>query len=296
MKILLIVAIIVLLIILFKSKCLHCDSVLMINGPNGCGKSSTGLQIVKNKIFLKKCKYYLRKYFLDYVLHPIKLLRNPKKRIEEILSREKPIIYSNVPLYKLNYIPIELDIIKRQNYRFIYDSIIYLNEASLIANSMSYKVDEINEGLTLFVKLIRHELRGSGLCLLVDTQSPNDLHYAFDRCINQALWIEKSLNLPFVRIVWMREVAVNRKDTQNVYLDDVKEDSSLRWFLVWKSIFKNYDTHCYSILTDVLPPLKNYTYNKKKPFKKKRFFIPSWIRFKEIDTNNEKFKNGDLDI
>lgn len=284
--VLIILLILVCLIVFVKTKILRVDSILEINGPVGSGKSSTGLQITKNKMFLKRCKYYSHKYFLDYVCHPIKFFINPQKRIKEINEREYPLLYSNVPLYKIKYVPVELDIFKRQNYRFAYDSILYVNEASLIANSMSYKDEEINQGLTLFVKLIRHEMRGSGLCMVLDTQSPDDLHYSADRSINQALWIEKSLSLPFVRLVWVREIAVNRKNTTNVYVDDVKEDSSLRLIFVWKSIFKNYDTHCYSILTDDLPVLKTYKYNKKKPQKKKRFYIPSWINYKELDDNN----------
>lgn len=291
MWLIIICVVILLLIIFIKSKVLATDSILLINGPVGSGKSSTSLQIVKNKMFFKRIKYYTRKYFLDYVLHPIKFLKNPKERIKEIKSREKPYIYSNVPLYKMEYIPIEIDILKRQNYRFNYDSILYLNEASLIANSMSYKDDEINQGLTLFVKLIRHEMRGSGLCMVLDTQSPNDLHYSADRSINQGLFIEKSIGwLPFVRLIWVREMAINRPDVKNVYVDDVKEDSSLRFILVWKSIFKNFDSHCYSILTDNLPPLRSIKKKQKKTFTKKRFFIPTWLKFKEIDNNNELFK------
>lgn len=280
-------------IMFVKWKNIKTDSILLVNGPVGSGKSSTSLYICKVKYKIKVALYYLKNYFLMWL--PLLIVIKKRKYLNKCLLKfkykEKPLLYSNIPLYGLKYVLLNnTDILKRRNWRFAYNSILYLNEASLIANSMSYKIEEINEGLNLFVKLIRHEMRGSGLCMIIDTQSPNDLHYSADRSINQALWIEKSQNIPFFRLLWLREIAINRKDVSNVYLDDVKEDNSLRFYIVPKSIFKNYDSHAYSVLTDYLPPLKNTTYTKSKPFIKKRFHIATWLRYKEIEENNEIVK------
>lgn len=120
----------------------------------------------------------------------------------------------------------------------------FQSEVSLIATSQDYKDIQLSQDLTLQLKLIRHQLHGTyrGLFgktypnLICETQSRNDSHYSYDRCITQTLFIIKSLNIPFFRIVWCRELLLI-DSVENEFEDDFKEDKSVRWFLIPKSVF-----------------------------------------------------------
>ena len=268
-----ILILIVILFVLFKVRKMPLDSLVMINGSVGAGKTSTAVNLA-----IKSHKKNLRKYYIK------KWLSFGRK-----VESEKPCLYSNIPLFGVEYCPLTNDLILRKK-RFAYKSIVLISESSLIANSMSFKDKKVNDRLTMFIKLIRHELHGTYARvpnMIVETQSINDNHFAFDRCIVQSLFIVKSIRfLPFVRLVKAREI-LNVQNVQNVVSNSVKDDSSFKWYIVPKKVFKMYDSFAYSMLTDNLSVDCDLTkYNKKV---KTLFEIATFLDNEELRENNEKF-------
>ena len=276
------------------AKKLKFDTLVMINGGVGTGKSSTTIwQGVKthkrtHAIWWRRTHIY-------------------SKIFKKMANEEEPLLYCNIPIYKnykkniiyKYYRPLTTEHILRIK-RFNYKSTIIIDESSLVANSMTAvysksnpNAQTINEQLTLFIKLIRHELHGSyknflfknNANVFINTQSKNDNHYAFDRAINQVLYITKSLNIPFFRIVWVRDLLLI-DSVENNFNDDIKEENSTRWYLIPKKVFNMYDSYAFSMLTDNKEIIKNIS---EYIVLSGRFEIATLTQFKEIQENNYIF-------
>lgn len=162
---------------------------------------------------------------------------------------EKPLLYSNVPL-NCEYVPLTDDLLLRKQ-RFVYRSVVYAQEASLIADSQLIKNLDINQRLLLFNKLIGHETKGG--YLIYDTQCINDNHYSVKRCISEYFYIHDTIKwIPFILLCHVRELRYSDDGQEiNVYEGDVEE--SMRTVLLSKRTWKMFDAYCYSVLTDHLP-------------------------------------------
>lgn len=283
---LIIFALMILLIYLYYKHCkkFKFDSVVMVNGAVGSGKTSTTLHFALNSHKFAHSIWWRRQHIWRRLF--------PKL----IHQEEEPLLYSNIPLDYKYYVPLTTSILKREE-RCNFKSVIFISESSLVANSMDYKDKILNEQLTLFLKLIRHELHGSyrnlfgrGYAnLYIETQSKNDNHYAFDRCISQVLYLTKNINIPFFKIVWCRELLLI-DSVQNNFEDDFKEDISTRWYLLPKKIFKRYDSYCYKFLTDDLPVYNKVCHITLKDVK--YFEIPSFHEYYTINQKKESDVNG----
>lgn len=276
------IALVIFLIWFVKSrKKFRFDSLIMINGGVGSGKTSTALYLaIKNH--KKAHNIWKRKHIKN-------------KNLEE------PLLYSNIPIMNYKYYsPLTLDHILRKK-RFNYKSVVFISESSLIANSQDYKnksIPDLNDNITEFLKLIRHELQGTyrpflSLTtipnLIVETQSINDNHFAFDRCITQSLFITKSINIPFFRLCYCRELLLFN-NTINEMEEDVRQSNKNLRYIVPKTIFKKYDSTCYSILTDNLEK-ENRKINVKNIKHKIKFHIPTLHPFNDIIRNNKYLSN-----
>lgn len=218
---------------------------------------------------------------------------------------EKPLLYSNIPLFNYDYVLLDNDLILR-NKRFNFHSVVLISETSLMANSMDFKDKHLNSDITEWLKLIRHSLHGSYRSLfgfgatipnlILETQSKNDNHFAFDRALNQVLYINKSWNLPFFKLVYCRDLLLI-DSVENVYQDDSRDSIVNRWYLVPKKYFKYYDSFCYSFLTDKLSSKDNvnYVYQTKKKRKKLSFKVPTFHKFEDIENNNDILDNEGIE-
>lgn len=264
----------------------HCrsisqDTILLITGGVGMGKTSTGLSECLKSFKKKKFRYNFK----------TKILR--KKNVE------KPYIYCNMPLYNVEYKPFTLEHLLREK-RFEYDSVIFLNEISLIADSMlAYNIGKdkareyVNKQLQLFCKLIRHETLGKGITMILDTQNPNDMAMGGDRCLSSCTQITKCIKwIPFFRVIKCRVMTINVQNVQN----NVNESEDISnvdfWRLVPKSIFKKYNSYCYEFLSRDLPKNAHSIKYTKKNMKRKdfynlRFVIPTLNNYYELNKNNE---------
>ena len=165
-----------------KFKTIKLGAVCLITGAVKTGKTTLSVDFIK--------KYYKQRVRQTKVHNFFNKLLCKSNNIWEI-----PQIYSNMPL-GIPYVPITDDLLNRKK-RFVYRSVVYLNEASLIAGSMDFKCTDLNEALTMLVKFIGHELKCGDPCLFIDTQSIEDLHFGFKRNLANFIYIHSKVSIPF---------------------------------------------------------------------------------------------------
>lgn len=269
----LIIGLIVVIVLTRKFKKPKISCMALITGGVKAGKStfSCALALSKYKSQVRKVRFanFFRRIFRKELF-------------------EKPLLYSNVPL-KCEYVPLTDDLLLRKQ-RFVYRSVIYAQEASLIADSQLIKDLDINQRLLLFNKLIGHETKGG--YLIYDTQSINDNHYSIKRCISEYFYIHDTIKwIPFVLLCHVRELRYSDDGQEiNVYEGDVEE--SMRTVLVSKRIWKMFDAYCYSVLTDHLPVASDVVEGRELLDLKARKVV-SFRKYKnggaaDVEQNDEK--------
>ena len=247
-----------------KFKVPKVGSLVLITGGVKCGKSFLSVHMIDQNIKRSRRAVKIQNFF-----------RKLFKR--ELL--EEPLVYSNVPL-NMPYVPITYDLLMRKT-RFRYGSVVYIQEASLVADSQLVKNMELNNEMLIFYKLIGHEL-GSGGTMIVDTQVISDLHYSIKRSCSQYFYVHhtKPLFLLPWAVVYLREMMYSEDSANNVINSDLEDD--LKRVLVPKRVWKLYDAYAYSSLTDNLKvedleqfnenlkvnPLDFVTFN---PYRKEQF-------------------------
>lgn len=267
----LVVALIVLVFIKRKFKSLVVPNVYLISGRVKSGKTLLSVHLAIKQYRKAMFKYYIkcciaRMFFRD--------------------MPEKPMLYSNIPLAKVKHNPFTFDILF-QKVRIPHGSVVLLDEASLLADSMLFNDKYVNNKLMRFVKLFAHYSHGG--YLFIDTQAVADLHFSFRRCIGSYLYIENRTKLPFVSILSVREFMY--ADDKSV-VNSVNEDAelSMRKVIIWNSSYKKYDSYCYSSFTDKKPLQVDYDVDiKSYKDNLKVYRLVSLQDFaKEINTYMEK--------
>ena len=219
-----------------------CGNMVLVTGGVKTGKTTLSVRLVyktwKKQVLKVRIQNLLGKTF--------KALRF--KKFANYKKKPLPLIYSNIPI-DLPYVPLTQELIKREE-RFVYGSVIYVCESSLLADSMSFKDEYVNEQLLLLNKLIAHETRGG--YLFYDTQSIGDNHYAVKRCLASYFYIHHAVKIPFFVLMYVRELKYSDDNSAvNTFDDDIEE--GLKLVVVPKSTWRMFDCYCYSALTDHLP-------------------------------------------
>lgn len=232
--ILLAVALIILLIFIKRRfKRLIVPNVVLVTGAVKSGKTLLSVHLA--------IKYYRKNLRQFYFL----------KFFATLIGKGKdftypPMLYSNMPLAKVKYNALSRDIIERK-VRIPNKSIVLIDEASLLADSMLYNDVFINDTLTSFYKLFAHYTHG-GMCIL-DTQSMKDNHYSAKRCIGNYFYIHSRVKLPFISILRVREmISIDDDNTMNVVDKDL--ELTLRKVFIWNRVYKMYDCFAFSSFTD----------------------------------------------
>lgn len=260
--------------ILSKFKFAKVGSLALVTGGVKCGKSTTSVAIVRReyKARLKSVKFknFFRKLFNRQLI-------------------DLPLVYSNVPL-AMPYVPLTEDLLLRKK-RFVYGSVIYVQEASLVADSQLIRDMDINERLMLFNKLIGHSTKGG--CLIYDTQCIGDVHYSVKRCVSNYFYIHHLVKwIPFILIAKVQECRYSDDgSTISVNSEDVEE--TLKSVILSKRNWKYFDCYCYSVLTDDLPVENRVVYNNIKTRDLKANNILSFRKLKkegklEDETSSKK--------
>lgn len=210
-------------------------NLVLITGGVKCGKSTLAVYLAT-----KKYRSHLRAWRLRSLL--ARLRKKPEP--------EMPLLYSNVPLAVKGYAPLTPDHLARK-VRFPYRSIVYVQEASLVADSQNIRDQELNQSLLELNKLIAHETKGG--YLYYDTQSVLDCHYSIKRSLASYLYVHRTVKwLPFVLLAKVEELRFDEVNTVNVNDGDM-DDRPWKWVLMSKRVWKRFDRYCYSIMTDHLP-------------------------------------------
>lgn len=238
MSVLLVLAIVVVAIALHfflkKFKIVNVGTLSMTTGGVKCGKSTfcVGVSYGDYKRRLRRVRF-----------------KNFIRRLFGKMQFEEPLYYSNIPM-SFPYVPITEDLLLRKT-RFRYGSVIYINEASLLASSQTFRDMDINKRLLHFNKLIGHETYGGSL--YYDTQCIGDVHYSIKRSLSSYYHIYKCIKwVPFIIILKLREFHYSDdKSTINVVDKDAQED--LKTVILSKRTWKRFDAYCYSCFTDDLP-------------------------------------------
>lgn len=269
MEWLLIIAIVLFAVfVLWKTKTPKIGAFAMITGAPKTGKTTLAVQMAKRELLKRRLVIWIRNHTLSMIA--------PKK----FPKLERPLLYSNIPL-TIEHVPLTRKLLMR-DMRFVYKSVVLLSEASLVADMMLFRDSELNERLDLFCKLIGHETRGG--CLIAETHSIADCHYAFKRVTSQYFYIHSAFKfIPFFVGVRVLECRYSEDGSVvNTQTEDVEEN--LKFILIPKKVWKQFDAYCYSIFTDG-KPCANQTI-KAKNLKKEK--IVSFRRFKTIKADDEE--------
>lgn len=272
------IAIVFLVVYLKYFKKIRCGNMVCITGGIKTGKSTLSVRQAIQLIRAQRFKVWLHNNILRYALY---IFYAPWNKWKVKPKKERPELYSNVPL-KVDYKPITKALLERKE-RPIYGSVAYICEASLVADSMTYKDDTLNEELLLFNKLWGHSSKGG--YLIYDTQSIKDNHYSVKRCLNSYIYIHHTIKGLFFVYMWIREERYTEDNSAvNTYSEDVEE--KLKLHIVPKSTWRKFDCYCYSALTDDKPVNEEIQKkNETKSLKAKN--IVSFKNYKTIEVNKK---------
>lgn len=243
--ILVVLGLIALIFIKRKFKSIKMPNVFLITGAVKSGKTLLSVHLAKKAYRKALLEYGIKKAFLTMFFIPNDL--------------ERPMLYSNIPLAKVKYNIINIDMILC-NVRIPYKSVVLLDEASLLIDSMTFKDKNINNKLTRWVKLFAHITHGGRL--IISTQAICDLHFSFKRCINSYLYCYSRVKLPFFTIMKVREMLYSEDGSMiNNSSEDI--ELSMRNVLIFNSSYKSYDCYAFSTFTDYKTIYVDYDKAKK---------------------------------
>lgn len=263
------IGIIAVIIISRKVKNLKLSNLILVTGAVKSGKSTYALYLA-----YKEYKKAYRQWKLKTAIRKA-FGKKPE---------EEPLLYSNIPL-AVNYSPITKDILERRK-RINYKSVVFLDEATLIADNMIYQEKDISERIMLFNKLFGHETHGGKL--IYDTQATGDLPAVTRRCISQRIYVHSMIKwIPFVLIPSIREERYS-EDGSTIQTDQNDIDNQgYKKCIIPKKIWKLFDCYCFSALTDDLEA-DNKVINGKKLRNLKTKNLVSYNQYKELKGNDRK--------
>lgn len=253
-----------------KFKVPKLNSLVMVTGGVKCGKStlSVHMAISTYKSNRRKIKF---KNFFRKMFH---------KSLQEL-----PLLYSNVPL-AINYVPLTRDMLLRRE-RFVYGSVVYIQEASLVADSQLIKDKDLNNQLLLFFKLFGHESKG-GTCIL-DTQCISDVHYSLKRSLSEYFYVHHLVKwIPFFLVAYVVEDRYS--DDGTIITTESKDtEENLKRIIIPKRAWKYFDCYSYSVLTDDLKVNKKLVNNNLQTQDLKAYNIVSFRN--EFNVEKERKEN-----
>lgn len=184
-------------------------------------------------------------------------VRNFFARLFSKPLEELPLFYTTIPV-ACPHVLLTRELLKREK-RFAFKSVIWVDEASLFADSTLVKDSDLNDRLLLFNKLIAHETHGG--MVVYNSQSISDIHFSVRRCLSEYFYVHGVFKwLPFFLVVTLREERYSEDgSTINNYDEDVEE--KLKRVIIPKSTWKKFDCYCYSAQTDNLPVVDNVVEN-----------------------------------
>lgn len=224
-------------------------NIVFVDGSLGSGKTLYSVYLA-----VRLYKRNLRRYRIaKFLVGVFSFIPAVKSKFDKM---EKPQLYSNILLRNVEFHKITKDLLYRRNFRFAYRSVVLIDEFSLVADQFCYKDRELSERLSNFMKLFRHETKGT---LILNSQAVSDLHYSVKYVLSDYLYLHHMRKFPFFVAIAMQEMLYSAdKDGSavlNVRATDIEDTN--KFVLVPKKYFRYYDSYCYSIFTDSLPVYYN---------------------------------------
>lgn len=215
-----------------------------------------------------------------------------KKYLERLNNLEEPLLYSNIKLRNIPFVVVTKDLLCRDNFRFAKSSVLLLDEFSLVADQMMYKDSELNERLSEFFKLFRHEV-GKDSLIVINSQSTSDLHYSLKYVLSDFFYIHSKRKFPFFNFLRVEEVSYSAdKGVSLVTTNDGDVENNVKYLAVCTKYFKRYDSYCYSIFTDLLPVYKKVVkYDKDDSLK-----ADMLVSFKDLDVLYRNMKKDKEEV
>lgn len=264
-NIIIIITFIICLVIYFKwFKRLKIKNLIFIDGTLGSGKSNLSVCIAERQ-YKKNLRSVKRRNFIR------KIFKKP--------PHELPLLYTNMKLSKIPFVLVTPELLRREGVRFRYKSVLLIDEVSLLADQMCFKDIKLNEELSEFFKLFRHETRG-GYCI-VNSQSISDCHYSLKYSLADYIYIHSKIRLPFFSILKIQERTYNA-DNSSVQANEGDIEDNTKLICVLNKYFKHYDTYYLSIFTDSYEVYDKISYYDKKDRKKGFLKADTLITFKEL--------------
>lgn len=261
-----------------KLKRLRLPNVVFISGAPKTGKSALCLTLARRRYRSNLIKWYLGKPIFKFLCH---ILRKEKQ------YPLKPMFYSNIPLgFKHNRITKEM---LHLEVKVPKKSVFFIDEVSLLADSMMFKNDKLNLDLLLFFKTIGHTTYGGSV--FMNSQCVGDVHYSIKRVLGSYLYVHDTRKYPFFSICSCREMIFS-DDSQvaNNVMEDL--DLSMRKVFFFNRIYKKYDCFCYSTLTDKRLYKVNYDYEFDKKNLKAYDIVSFNVRLEPV---NKQLQNDYFD-
>lgn len=260
--ILLVIAVFVLVWIRKKFKSLSLPCVFFVSGALKSGKTllSVHLAIKEYKKALRNWEikrwivkiFFPKRYKLYYSAYENWKSNDYQGSLSGFdfdTSEFPPMLYSNIPLAKVRFNRLTIDIINNE-VRIPNKSVVLIDEVSLFADSQLFKDREMNNKLMRFFKLYGHYSHGGKL--IIDSQSIADNHFSLKRCMSNYLYIYNRVKYPFFSVLSVREMIYSEDDSAiNVVDKDLELD--LRKVFILNSTYDKYDCYCYSVFSDYLP-------------------------------------------
>lgn len=245
---LIVIAIIIFVIVLYhKMKKIRVSAIYFISGAVKTGKSAMMVWLGIREYIKKLINFYIRSLLIKELVY---FTLHRSNRINYAYSSmRKPILITNMPLRYIRWYPFTSDILLRKC-RIPNQSVLLLDETSLIADSQLIKNMDINKKLLTFYKLWGHYSHGG--TLICNSQAWSDNHYSLKRCMSRYLYIYNSTKLPLVSWFKVKELAYSEDNSMvNMNTNDMENNGLVHTFIP-NIIFKLYDKFYLSAFTDDL--------------------------------------------
>lgn len=239
------------LFIIIKPYFLQNDTIMLLTGGNGSGKTFTAV----NQAIVQ-----LRKNRFKAKIHNLSQIFKRKKNRHFI---KKPMLYSNIPV-RVGFR--EMSIALSDNVLLLQEklpplSVTLIDEINSVISQMSFKFKN-EEILNEFCTFYRHITRGGHLILT--TQNVNKIHWCFRYCANTSYNLCQFHkiglpNKPILSWVKVRNISIG-DDIKQVENGNVEEGR--RTLFQFFPLIRRYDTYAF------YPRYSDIPYQNTKQFKK----------------------------
>lgn len=259
-------AVFIMYLIVKNSKTIKIGSLALVNGGVKTGKTTMSVYLAIREYKKIHRSWKIQKWFCELL----------GKKVPE-----EPLLYSNIPL-AVPFVKLTSDILTQKS-RVRYKSVVYVDEASFVADNDSYRDKPLDERLKMFNKLYGHSTHGG--ILIYDTQAIGDVSIQIRRNLANYVYIHHLVKwIPFILIAYVRENVYSEDNSvQNNFNEDLED--SLKRVIIPKSTWKKFDCYCYSIFTDDLPVESAVIDGSKLPNLKS----PEILAFDGNNRTKEKF-------